>query len=73
MQRSRVYTLLGINTVVLYGLVLFLIDDATLQQWIVLGFAMVAMMVVPILLIRNVFEHRIGSLREKTRELIELR
>lgn len=73
MQRSRVYTLLGINTIVLYGLVLFLIDDATLQQWIVLGIAMVAMLIVPVLLIRNVFSAQDRELREKTRELGELR
>jgi len=72
MQRSRVYILLGINTIVLYGLVLFLIDDATPRQWIVLGIAMVIMMVVPALVIRRVFAAQDRELRSKTREVDEL-
>lgn len=72
MQRLRVYTLLGINTIVLYVLVLFLLDDATVQQWVVLGLAMIMMMVVPVLVIRNVFAHQDRELREKSQEISAL-
>lgn len=72
MQRSRVYTLLGINTLVLYGLVLFLIDHASIQQWIVLGIAMVMMVIVPALIIRSVFEKQDRELSEKTEEVAKL-
>lgn len=72
MHRLRVYTLLGINTLVLYILVLFLIDEATMQQWVVLGLAMAAMVVVPVLVIRNLFETQDRELKEKSAELSRL-
>ncbi len=72
MQQTRVYTLLGINTLVLYGLVLFLLGDASIQQWIVLGIAMAMMMVVPVLLIRRIFSAQEKELKDKSFEVTRL-
>lgn len=73
MQRSRLYALLGANTVVLYGLVLFLLKDATAEQWIVIGIAMGMMLVVPGLMIRRLFEAQDEQLKERTQEAKGLR
>ncbi len=72
MQRSRIYTLLGLNTVVLYGLVLFLMKDAETQQLTVIGIAMIVMAILPALIIRNIFEQQDRQLREKTTQLRDL-
>lgn len=72
MQKSRIYTLLGINTVVLYGLVLFLLSDAGMQQYVVIAIAMVLMVVVPSLMINRLFENQNKSLQEKSSEIKQL-
>lgn len=69
MQKSRIYTLLGINTVVLYGLVLFLLKDASTQQFVVLGIAMVLMLIVPSLMINRLFDSQMLSIKEKSAEI----
>jgi len=69
MQKSRIYALLGINTIVLYGLVLFLLPEANLQQWIVIGIAMVLMVIVPALLIDRLVSTLTKSLKERSAEL----
>ena len=73
MQRSRIYALLGANTFVLYGLVLFLMKDASAEQWVVIGIAMGMMLVVPALMIRRLFETQDQQLRERTQEAKSLR
>jgi hypothetical protein len=53
MQKSRIYLLLTVNTVVLYGLVLFLLRDSDIYQWIVIGITMALMMVAPNMIINR--------------------
>jgi uncharacterized SAM-binding protein YcdF (DUF218 family) len=50
-QKSRIFWLLGINTIVLYSVVLFLIPGGNTQQLIVIGIAMALMMIAPNLII----------------------
>lgn len=69
MQKSRIYALLGANTVVLYGLVLFLLKDATAEQWTVIGFAMVLMVIVPMVMINRLMDTLTQSLKARTTEL----
>lgn len=71
MQKHRIFALLAINTVVLYGLVLFLLREATLQQWIVLGIAMVLMAVIPAVVINRLVDSLTESLKERGAELKE--
>ena len=72
MQKSRIYTLLGINTIVLYGLVLFLLPEANTQQFVVLGIAMVLMLVVPSLMINRLFDAQLKLVKEKSAEIKKL-
>ena len=65
MQKSRIYALLAINTAVLYGLVLFLITDASWQQWVVIGIAMALMIVVPGLVINRTLQTLTDAVMEK--------
>lgn len=75
-QKSRIFLLLGINTIVLYGLVLFLLPEGNTQQLIVVGIAMALMMVAPNLIINRALnametelEHSTGELRATRDEL----
>ena len=52
-QKTRILLLLGMNTLVLYGLVLFLIPQGSTEQLVVLGIAMMLMMIAPILTINR--------------------
>ncbi len=76
LQKSRIFLLLGINTIVLYGLVLFLIPEGNTQQLIVLAIAMALMMVAPNLVINRALssmerdlEHAQGELASTLEEL----
>jgi diguanylate cyclase len=69
MQKSRIYTLLGINTIVLYGLVLFLLPAANLQQWIVIGITAVLMIVVPSLMINRILDSLTAQIKSQAVEL----
>ncbi|HKI73329.1 MAG TPA: GGDEF domain-containing protein [Pseudomonadales bacterium] len=71
MQKSRIYALLGANTIVLYGLVLFLLKDATPEQWTVVGIAMVLMVIVPVMMINRLMDTLTSSLKERSAELKE--
>ena len=77
-QRSRVFLLLAVNAVVLYGLVLLIVPEGSAWQWIVLGFVMVLMMVPPNLIInralrsmRNELEDVASNLESTRLELIQ--
>ena len=73
MKKTRIYTLLGINTIVLYSLVLFLLRDATFEQWVVIGLAMVLMVILPGVLINRLVDWLDKSVKEKTAEAKALR
>ena len=77
-QRFRVFLLLAVNTIVLYGLVLLIVPEGNSLQWIVLGFVMALMMVMPNLIInralrsmRNELEDVAGKLERTRQELIQ--
>ncbi len=53
MNKNRIHLLLGINTLVLYGLIFFLMPQMEFGQLIVLGIAMAAMMIMPSLVINR--------------------
>jgi diguanylate cyclase (GGDEF)-like protein len=53
MNKGRIHLLLGVNTLVIYGLILFLLPEGNTQQWIVIGIAMAVMMIAPSLIINN--------------------
>lgn len=57
MNKNRIHLLLGINTLVLYGLIFFLMRDLEAGQLIVLGIAMAAMMIMPSLFINRALDH----------------
>ena len=61
MNKTRIHLLLGINTLVLYGLILFLMPQENTGQLVVIGLAMAAMMIMPSLVINkalNLLERR---------------
>lgn len=61
MNKTRIHVLLAANTLVIYGLILFLLPEGNTQQWIVIGIAMAVMMIAPILVINaalNTLERR---------------
>ncbi len=75
-QKSRIFLLLGANTIVLYGLVLFLLPEGNTQQLVVIGIAMALMMVAPNLIINRALnsieqelEHATGELNATREEL----
>jgi|TARA_B110000196_G_scaffold279852_1_gene259681 hypothetical protein len=74
MRKSRIYLLLAINTLVLYGGVLFLLRDGDVHQLIIIGITMALMMIAPNLVIRaalNSLTHEAGEATkalEATRE-----
>ena len=68
-QKTRIFLLLGINTLVLYGLVLFLIPPGGTQQLVVLGIAMLLMMIAPILTINRALSTMESQLANATGEL----
>ncbi|MCZ6504287.1 MAG: GGDEF domain-containing protein [Gammaproteobacteria bacterium] len=72
-QKFRIFLLLGINTIVLYGLVLFLIPGGNTQQLIVIGIAMALMMVAPILIINRALNSMEQELEQATGELAATR
>ena len=79
-QKSRIFLLLGANTIVLYGLVLFLIPEGNTQQLVVIGIAMALMMVAPNLIINRALnsmehelEHATGELSATREELKDIR
>ncbi len=53
MNKTRIHLLLGTNTLVLYGLVFFLLPEGSSSQLIVIGLAMAAMMIMPSLVINR--------------------
>jgi len=61
MKKARILLLLGANTLVIYGLILFLLPGGNPNQLIVIGIAMAVMMIAPVLVINNALnflEHR---------------
>lgn len=71
MQKSRIYLLMTVNTVVLYGLVLFLLRDSDIYQWIVIGITMALMMVAPNLVINTALNRLEREAAEANRKLEE--
>ena len=57
MNKNRIHLLLGINTLVLYGLIFFLMRDLEVGQLVVIGIAMAAMMIMPSLVINRALDH----------------
>jgi len=57
MNKNRIHLLLGINTLVLYGLIFFLMRDLDPGQLVVIGIAMAAMMIMPSLFINRALDH----------------
>ncbi|MBT4161143.1 MAG: GGDEF domain-containing protein [Gammaproteobacteria bacterium] len=53
MNKIRIHLLIGINTILVYGLILFLLPGGSTEQWVVIGIAMAVMMVAPILVINK--------------------
>jgi diguanylate cyclase (GGDEF)-like protein len=53
MNKTRIHLLLGANTLVVYGLILFLLPAGDTNQWIVIGIAMAVMMIAPSLVINK--------------------
>ncbi len=79
-HKTRIFLLLGVNTLVLYGLVLFLIPAGNTQQLVVLGIAMTLMMIAPILTINRALgdmesqlTHATGELKATKDELTEIK
>ena len=73
MQKLRIYILLGANTIVMYGLVLFLLPDANVDQWVVIGIAMVLMIILPAMLVNRLVDSLDKSVKEKAAEARALR
>ena len=72
-QKFRIFLLLGVNTIVLYGLVLFLIPGGNMQQLVVIGIAMALMMVAPNLIINRALNSMEQELEQATGELAATR
>ena len=72
-QKTRIFLLLGVNTLVLYGLVLFLIPEGNLQQLIIIGITMALMMVAPNLIIKRALNLLEQELEQATGELVATR
>ena len=53
MNKIRIQALIGVNTLLIYGLILFLMPEGSIEQWGVIGVAMAVMMVAPIVVINN--------------------
>jgi len=64
MSKIRIHLLIGINTLLIYGLILFLLPEGSTQQWVVIGIAMAVMMVAPILVINSA----LNSLEKRAHE-----
>lgn len=57
MNKNRIHLLLGVNTLVLYGLIFFLMKDLVVAQLVVIGIAMAAMMIMPSVFINRALDH----------------
>ncbi|MBO6558346.1 MAG: GGDEF domain-containing protein [Pseudomonadales bacterium] len=57
MNKNRIHLLLGMNTLVLYCLIFFLMRDLEFGQLVVIGIAMAAMMIMPSLVINRALSH----------------
>ena len=64
MQKARVFSLLIINHIVVYSLVLFFLRDLDFNQWLVLASAMLILAIAPNLIIYSSLQ----SLRRKVKE-----
>lgn len=53
MNKARILSLIGVNTFVIYGLILFLMPENSTQQLIVIGITMALMTLAPILVINK--------------------
>ncbi|MDA0273693.1 MAG: GGDEF domain-containing protein [Proteobacteria bacterium] len=69
MNKTRIHLLLGINTLVLYGLIFFLLSEGSASQLIVIGLAMAAMMIMPSLVINKALNSLEGRAIEAEAEL----
>ncbi|MBD3646505.1 MAG: GGDEF domain-containing protein [Pseudomonadales bacterium] len=69
MHKARIHLLLGANTIILYGLVLFLLPRGDIEQWLVIGCAMALMMIAPSLIINRELDSLATQLRERDEEL----
>ncbi len=72
-QKFRIFLLLGVKTIVLYGLVLFIIPAGNMQQLVVIGIAMALMMVAPNLIINRALNSMEQELEQATGELAATR
>ncbi len=68
-QKTRIFWLLGINTLVVYGLVLFLLPAGNTEQFLVIGIAMALMLVAPVLIINRALKSMEAELGEARAEL----
>ncbi len=73
MRKTRIHLLLATNTLILYGLVLFLLPEGDLRQWIVIAIAMAVMMAAPALIINRELNVLSGELKVRNRELDDSR
>ncbi len=80
MNKIRIHLLLGINTLVLYGLILFFLPEGGARQLIVIGLVMAVMMIMPSLVINkalNSLEQRAvdaeGELESTSADLANLK
>ena len=53
MNKIRIHLLMAVNTLVIYGLIVFLLPEGNTQQWAVIGIAMAVMMIAPLLVINS--------------------
>lgn len=71
MANVRIYLFLVINVAALLALVVLMMPDGTMDQWVVVGFAMVASLVVPILVIHSetrVLHEHVAAARQELSE-----
>lgn len=68
-QKWRIFILLGANTLILYGLVLFLLPEGETQQYVVIGIAALLMMIAPDILINLTMNRLQRELDDATGEL----
>lgn len=73
MQKTRIHLLLAANTIILYGLVLFLLPEGDIEQWVVVGIAMALMMIAPSLIINRELGSLTRQLKAGNQELEESR
>ena len=69
MNKIRIHLVLGAITLVIYGLILFLMPEGNFEQWLVIGVAMAAMMIGQSLIISRALNALEGRAQEAESEL----